>query len=104
MLAISVSSIAHLALMQTVIPKKAPATPAAQPATLGKRQMHAESPAAQPKVPKESLKSPAPPTIVPFVRVDAESPPPESKKRKSTPLEEQEDAEAVHFSFHLIFV
>lgn len=98
MLAISVSSIAHLALMQTVIPKK----PLPR-----KRQMHAESPAAQPKVPKESLKSPDPPTIVPFVRVDAESPPPESKKRKSMPLEaaeEQEDAEAVHFSFPLIFV
>ena len=66
--------------------------------------MHAESPPAQPKVPKESLKSPAPPTIVPFVREDAESPPPESKKRKSTPLEaaeEQEEDEAVHFLFLL---
>ena len=101
----SVSSLAHVALMQTLIPEKPAATPADAPAPQGKRQMHVESPPAQPKVPKETPKASAPLTPVASASVDDESPPPEPsvvpwKKRKASPLEEeeeQEQEEEVHF-------
>ena len=99
----SVSSLAHVALMQTLIPKKPPATPADEPSPQGKRQMHVESPPAQPKVPKETPKAPAPLTPVASASVDDASPPPESKKRKPSRLEEEEEQEQDE-EVHLFFL